>query len=64
MNQSPEDVASRYVLDQLDHDERAAFEAQLLHDSSLATLVAKVAAALDIRRSLLGFDRTLNNSTS
>jgi anti-sigma-K factor RskA len=63
MKPSPEEIASRYVLDQLDQHERAIFEAQLSCDSALASLVTKIEAALDIRRSLLGLGRTLNKST-
>lgn len=53
MNDSPEDLACRYVLGRLDRAERAAFEARLLSDSALAHLVRLTEAALDLRRSLL-----------
>ena len=60
MNDNPEDLACHYVLGRLDHHERAAFEARLSADSSLARLVRKTEAALDLRRSLLALHPTLN----
>ena len=64
MNDSPEDLACRYVLGRLDRNERAAFEARLLSDSGLAHLVRLTEAALDLRRSLLALHPTLNASPS
>lgn len=46
MNESPEDLACRYVFDQLDDRERAAFEARLLREPGLATLVRDLEAGL------------------
>lgn len=53
MNEPLEDLACRYLLGRLDPSDRAAFEARLSGDSTLAALVRKIEAALDIRRSLL-----------
>jgi anti-sigma-K factor RskA len=64
MNDSPEDLACRYVLGRLDRQERAAFEARLLSDSGLAHLVRLTEAALDLRRSLLALHPNLNASPS
>jgi len=61
-NETLEDLACRYVLGRLDHHERAAFEARLSSDSSLVTLVRKIEAALDLRRSLLALHPTLRLS--
>jgi anti-sigma-K factor RskA len=46
MKDSPEELAGLYVLDQLDRDERAAFEARLLRDPELAALTARLEAGL------------------
>jgi len=64
MNPEPEDLAYLYVLDQLDADQRATFEAQLASNSALASLAQKVEAAVDIRRSLRGLRPTPNEPTS
>ena len=64
MNDSPEDLACRYVLGRLDRNERAAFEARLLSDSGLAHLVRLTEAVLDLRRSLLALHPTLTASPS
>ena len=47
MNESPEELASLYVLDQLAPDERAAFEARLLREPGLAMLVRNLEAGLE-----------------
>jgi len=60
MNDTLEDLASRYVLGHLDAAERAAFEARLLADAALAAFVRKIEAALDLRRSLLALHPTLH----
>ena len=64
MNENAEDLACRYVLGRLDRHERAAFEARLAADSTLASLVRKTEAALDLRRSLLALHPTLSASRS
>jgi len=46
MNESTDDLASLYVLDQLDPGARAAFEARLLREPELATLVRDLEAGL------------------
>lgn len=46
MNESPEDSACLYVLDQLDPGERAAFEARLLREPKLAALVRDLESGL------------------
>jgi len=46
MNDSSEELASLYVLDQLDRDARAAFEARLLREPALADLVRELEAGL------------------
>ncbi len=46
MNESLEELAGLYVLDQLDRGERAAFEARLLRESELAALVRNLEAGL------------------
>jgi anti-sigma-K factor RskA len=46
MNTELEELACLYVLDRLDPDERAAFEARLLEDSDLATLTQEFEGAL------------------
>jgi hypothetical protein len=46
MNESPEDSACLYVLDQLDPGERAAFEAHLLREPKLAALVRDLESGL------------------
>ena len=46
MNESPEELASLYVLDQLDADERGAFEARLLREPQLASLTRDLEAGL------------------
>ena len=63
MNEAPEDLACRYVLGRLSRQERAAFEARLSADSTLAVLVRKIEAALDLRRSLLALHPTLSLSS-
>jgi anti-sigma-K factor RskA len=60
MNDTLEDLASRYVLGRLDAAEHAAFEARLLVDATLVTFVRKLEAALDLRRSLLALHPTLH----
>lgn len=62
MNDTLEETACRYVLGRLDREERAAFEARLLADCSLAAFVRKIEAALDLRRSLHALHPTLNLS--
>ena len=59
MNDTLEETACCYILDRLDGDERAAFEARLLADGTLAAFVRKIEAALDLRRSLLVLHPTL-----
>jgi anti-sigma-K factor RskA len=59
MNPQLEDLASLYVLGRLSAGERTAFEARLSSDSSLAALVRKIEAALDVRRSLLALRQPL-----
>lgn len=46
MNESLEELASLYVLDQLAGDERAAFEARLVREPEIAALVRNLEAAL------------------
>ncbi len=46
MNESSEETATLYVLDQLDASARAVFEARLLHDPGLAGLVRDLEAGL------------------
>ena len=64
MNESLEETASLYVLDQLDPRERTAFEARLFREPKLAALRPKLEAAMDIRRSLRKLHATLNKSAS
>ncbi|HVU35850.1 MAG TPA: hypothetical protein VHE61_20590 [Opitutaceae bacterium] len=49
MNQPWEELASAYVLDQLEPEERTAFEARLLEDPKLAALVRELETALAAR---------------
>ena len=46
MNEPLEELAELYVLDQLDHGERAAFEARLLREPELAALVRDLESGL------------------
>ncbi len=46
MNNTADDLASRYVLDQLDNRERAVFEARLLREPELAAAVRELEAGL------------------
>ncbi len=64
MNEHPEDFVCPYLLGRLDRQQRAAFEALVSADSSLARLVRQTEAALDIRRSLLALHANLNASPS
>lgn len=48
-----EELACLYVLDQLDHSERAAFETRLAHDDTLATFVRELETTLAERIRLL-----------
>ena len=63
MNPQPEDLARLYVLGRLSAGERTAFEARLSSDSDLASLVRKIEAALDVRRSLLALRQPLTDPT-
>lgn len=63
MNLPPEDLARLYVLDRLGAGERTAFEARLSSDPDLASLVRKLEAALDVRRSLLALRQPLTAPT-
>lgn len=47
MNKQTEELASLYILDLLDSDERAAFETRLLRDPGLAELVEQLEPALE-----------------
>ncbi|HTL67541.1 MAG TPA: anti-sigma factor [Lacunisphaera sp.] len=47
MNESTEELAALYVLDQLEAAERAAFEARLLREPALATLVQQFETGLE-----------------
>jgi len=62
MNDTLEETACRYVLGRLSRDERAAFEARLRADCTLASFVRKIEAALDIQRSLRALYPTLDLS--
>lgn len=63
MNLPPEDLARLYALGRLSTGERTAFEARLSSDPDLASLVRKLEAALDVRRSLLALRQPLTDPT-